>query len=554
MMGFQKSDNTKVIPLVAENFTNAICFGQTGSGKTTSFVLPNIKNRIAMGHGVLIYDFKGNIHLHVKKIVEELGISKNIHEIGKPWGRKIDLLDGISSRGIEALFDASGSKHHDTYWSNSARDLFENLYKLITFINITLEQLEPIETFKHDSYIPTIKNIYRFIHSPEALVKFFVSVRKLKLHIEKAIANYLMENVDDNTLNDTKHLNILLNNLENINKYFELLAEYHEMKSNGETSGKNGVLNVLNSTFINIAENDYFSENSFDIVSSLDHGDVVIINVQDMNNSVLNMLNTTIYQKLYARTSLKHKKPITIFIDEAQKVLSPNYIPDVDICRENKFEYIFATQDKSLLENLLGEDTVYALLRNIVEQYTFKTTDKEDTSTTLYPFEYLNLINNVRRFAEPVFYTDDELFEVEFKYLNSVNAFSLVDITSEQDFIIKYNHALIQHNKVILSYRNGEEEVVELNNYKDLLSDFINKVHNLQKEDLFMERLAHDYEVHMEEENNNAPTMKRIVSHIKELDKYKSAVSYVVEDIKRLKTEVSGIKTKIEELSFKKSF
>ena len=32
--------------LVPLEFTNAICYGQTGSGKTSSFILPNIHNRI----------------------------------------------------------------------------------------------------------------------------------------------------------------------------------------------------------------------------------------------------------------------------------------------------------------------------------------------------------------------------------------------------------------------------------------------------------------------------------------------------------------------------
>lgn len=56
-LGFAQN-NTKTIklPLVQENFTNAICFGKTGSGKTTGFILPNIKDRIDKGHGVLIYD------------------------------------------------------------------------------------------------------------------------------------------------------------------------------------------------------------------------------------------------------------------------------------------------------------------------------------------------------------------------------------------------------------------------------------------------------------------------------------------------------------------
>ena len=71
-MGFiNKNETQTVLPIVEDTFTNAICYGQTGSGKTTGFMLQNIENRIKLGHGILIYDFKGNFHEQVKVLASK---------------------------------------------------------------------------------------------------------------------------------------------------------------------------------------------------------------------------------------------------------------------------------------------------------------------------------------------------------------------------------------------------------------------------------------------------------------------------------------------------
>ncbi|NBK99611.1 MAG: hypothetical protein EOM50_16665 [Erysipelotrichia bacterium] len=71
------NENQKNI-LVPLDFTNAICYGQTGSGKTSSFILPNIEHRILEGHSVIVFDYKGNMHLKVKCIADNLGRLKDV--------------------------------------------------------------------------------------------------------------------------------------------------------------------------------------------------------------------------------------------------------------------------------------------------------------------------------------------------------------------------------------------------------------------------------------------------------------------------------------------
>ena len=71
-MGFNNSKNKSVKEMIInKDFTNGIIFGRTGSGKTTCAILPNIEDRIKSDYGLLIYDFKGNLHLQTKYIANK---------------------------------------------------------------------------------------------------------------------------------------------------------------------------------------------------------------------------------------------------------------------------------------------------------------------------------------------------------------------------------------------------------------------------------------------------------------------------------------------------
>lgn len=61
--------------IVNNDFTNTIFFGRTGSGKTSCAILPNIENRIQLNQGILVYDFKGNLHTQVKYLANKYKIS-----------------------------------------------------------------------------------------------------------------------------------------------------------------------------------------------------------------------------------------------------------------------------------------------------------------------------------------------------------------------------------------------------------------------------------------------------------------------------------------------
>ena len=90
--------------LVPLDFKNSICFGQTGSGKTTGYILPNIQSRLSAGHSVVIFDYKGNLHAHVKKLAKECGRLGDVVEIGPIWGHRFNLLCNIAIKDIEQWY------------------------------------------------------------------------------------------------------------------------------------------------------------------------------------------------------------------------------------------------------------------------------------------------------------------------------------------------------------------------------------------------------------------------------------------------------------------
>jgi len=455
-MGFIENNKTQSKTLVVDDtFTNAICYGQTGSGKTTAFILPNIENRIKLNHGILIYDFKGNIHTHVKAIADKHGKLNCVHEIGKPWGKNIDVLKHITNRSLESIFDniSKKSNNHD-YWEDSAKKLFINLFNLFKNIYLVANKVTEFKDVDYtiirlcnnikSKYSPNLKNICQVCQSADIMVKFFKVINGEIDTIYKSFDTIIQQNIN---MSIKKDLNKMLFYHAEVCKYFNNMGEYYTLEKAGDNSGNNGVLQVLNNVLTSVATKDFLSKDEFDIVSTLNRGEIVIINVQNMTNDILTMINTSIYEQLTIRTSLGYSPPITIFIDECHRVLSKNSLPDVDVCRENNFEFIMATQDILLLESAIGQMTAYMLLRNVTSQFTFKTTLDD-----LDEFAYKDLINDRCHISKPNFLSKKELLEIEYKYQKLKDICDIVDITTDSRYIVQYSPIHEEKNCTLVNY------------------------------------------------------------------------------------------------------
>ncbi len=154
-MGFIKSSETTSITssiLVEETFTHSIAFGQTGSGKTTSFIYPNLKNRIELGHGILLYDYKGQEHASIKFLAQEAGRLNEVVEIGKPWGESINMLENMDEEELDLFFENILSHSDDSkYWSNSAKSLGQSVLEVLNAIDDFSKAMSEIDKNFSDS-------------------------------------------------------------------------------------------------------------------------------------------------------------------------------------------------------------------------------------------------------------------------------------------------------------------------------------------------------------------------------------------------------------------
>ncbi len=487
MIGFMNHNLKEQLPIVKETFTNAICYGQTGSGKTTGFLLPNIKNRMKLNHGLLIYDFKGNLHEQVKYIAQQQNKLDDVYEIGKPWGETIDILKYASSKSLQSLFDSisDNDKSRDTYWANSAYTIFENIFFLLKDLKLITSMIYKIDNdiIKYDYdesqtiYNPILKNIFNIVKSSKSLVYFFseieLKIKAIKDIVDAVIVTYLKDDIKDK-------LNQILKLQQDITQYYENLSEYHTLDTKGESvGGKNGVLQVLNQILLSVSTQEFFNDDKFDIVQNLQQGKIIIINLSQFNTKMMNFLNLSIYTRLIEQTALSNiKQPITIFIDEAQKVLNEHSIPDVDICRENKFEFLLSTQDIALLVKQIGDLNSYLLLRNITTQFSFKTIDGSDKVTKLKEFEYVDLLNNKQYKTKPIFIDTKDLALSEYHYQKKVDAFRFVNTKAKYKFILKYSPSLVLENKLI-SYHiaKNKSETIDIYYGTKFIDDYIkNKI------------------------------------------------------------------------------
>jgi hypothetical protein len=478
-MGFNNQNNCSTRSMVfKKDFTNGIIFGRTGSGKTSCAILPNIEDRIKSGYGVLIYDFKGNLHLQTKYLANKYNKLSDVIEIGKPWGKRINLCDYLSLKQIPMIVKSYNNK--SDYWDMAGRNLLENVFiikKNIYMLNKELKNIDknfqPMYEEKEVSY----SSVYSCVSTVANINEFY---NKIELYI--SIISKIILQIEDIQIKSNRK-NIIYNLLNTIVKSLETLKIYEHVKEE-EDHGKNAVVNHLNSLLNQIAIKDYLNVSDIDVIKELRAGKIVIMDVSSLSENILDAINTAIYTRLQ-KAVYKQMAPVSIIIDEAQKVLSAEYLPQTDVCRESKFEYIFATQDQVLLINKLGHNKFEELYTNLIDRYSFSANNTDE----LENFEYINLENNRKYFAEPLFIDKKELIKVEHKFLEMHNILEMIDYKNKKEFMIYHDDKLLEDYKVMVE--TIDEEFIEVDYLASeiaLNDDYLNNI----KEQSDLEALFQD--------------------------------------------------------------
>ena len=402
MTGFIREITTKTTPIVKTDFRHSLCIGETGCGKTTSFMLPNIQDRIQNNYGMLIVDIKGNLHTQVKAVAARENRLKDVVEIGVPWGSKINIFENITrSLFIDTLSELNGNSKDD-FWISSALNIAGLIYDIFAiYKNIKALTKRKIKLyFNGDFDVQTINqllssftNFSHFIDNCEGVMD------ALKI---KEIAKLQNSNVSEN---DIYLIRQFAQEFSITSK--KLRDFYKEIDVDSPAAGNGGVFFVLRSLM------HLFSQNGLDgkieLKELLEQGKIVVLHADTYDESLSLALMNILYKRLLVRNN---QKPITLFIDEFQRSVSEKNIPYIDLFREMNVEVIAAMQNIQQLENKIGETRCSEFLGNILHNYEYA--NHRENSLDTFEFTY----KNKKSLATPIFIENKEKVLAQMKWQN----------------------------------------------------------------------------------------------------------------------------------------
>ena len=497
-MGFIQNEDTTVVKksssiLVPETFTHSIAFGETGAGKTSSYIYANLQERLRLGHGVLLYDYKGKEHLSVKSFAHHAKRLDDVIEIGKPWGESINLIQNMDEDALDKFFDVILKHGKDSqYWQNSAKSLAQTILKVLKGIEDMADELKEFdsvneEVFEVDgTYVanavkyPTVRNLDSLVQvckTFESLKDFISNLpnleAKLLLQIRKSLKmHYANEG-------ETKALKEKLFKVLTAQERLKIIIEDNKnsLDSFGEDSNENLTQNIMGSMtapLLSLSQNSSFNTNSLDIVKALNAGKIIIINVESLSNSVVESLSNSVLYELSKRTKSIHINPISIFIDEVQRVVSEKSDIPIDVLREAKVDMFLATQNSALLKDKLEEEKFDALMGNLTRKFYYKSSANEEIETEnelsyLESFEYVSSEDNYSEVhtAKPYFLDNSVKMKIEFMYQKSLNVL--------ENFLYKYKGTRVILEYDARLYRDNKLIVLDIKTQKEYILESLSK-------------------------------------------------------------------------------
>jgi type IV secretory pathway TraG/TraD family ATPase VirD4 len=473
-IGFLKHNiediNKSSMHLIDINFTHACITGETGSGKTTSIINPNLDNRIKKGHGVLVFDHKGNYHLTVKALAKRHNRLKDVVVIGMPWDKKCNIIDSMDENlFVDFMRFLVSHKSEDKFWEQSAVSVAFTIWKVLS----ALEMMEKFEIFEKlikeitKKYQKKLTTIHKITSSKAEIKKFKKSLERLDFMScsdAQQIINELLNKID-------KKSSIKAINVYGVFKeaYSELMDEFSESKLKSDNKTYDNILISLNNPISNVARHTYINESEIDINKALNSGKIVVFICNQLPEIVLAALTKSIFNNFLERISDKRVKDVTVFIDEAQKVLNREIELPIDTIREARVDVIMAFQSKALLIDRLGEIKSKALFTNLTSKYYFKNSSNDDgmESDRLGKFEFLTNIDKRSKVykATPLFLDESELFQTEIEYQKMIKAYdSYKEYLPKRgkEYMLKFIPSLYSRGKITIAYRDGTLRDIEI--------------------------------------------------------------------------------------------
>jgi hypothetical protein len=441
--------------IVTKDYTHSCSIGQTGSGKTSCYIYPNLEQRIKDGDSILFFDYKGKEHQAVKYFAKENGRFNDIIEIGKDWGKSINLLKYMSKSDLEDFIKSMLSmEKNNEYWSRSGANISVSILSIISdydkFITSVENHKKCEELFKYclknDSLrntprSKTLYSLYEIIKSTESVKEFHLNMSNFTEEFTdglKEIAKNL--NITNSLKNITKELFILQKKL---NDNLKCLATFQQKTG---SSNHESLINSINKPIATLSLKKSLNDDSFDVIEALNQNKIVIINTQEFSDSALSYFSNSLFKEFEKRTNQMMDNSISVFIDEAQRVISNEYDLPLDVLREARVELFLAFQNEELMVEKLGLNKYKSLSKNITRKFQFK-----------------NITSNAVKKAVPIFLDKNILFSLELEYQKKLNIFKKYDINkSIKNMILIHDSKLFENNQMLLVDINNKTKIVEI--------------------------------------------------------------------------------------------
>jgi len=474
----EKVAETLIVPT---KFTHSICLGETGSGKTTGFIYPNLNERIKWNHGILFFDYKGKEHAAVKAIASDNKRLKDIVEVGVPWGAKINLIKYMNEAEIRNMtISLLGLDDKDPYWSTTGANIVVSLWRVIkSFINILDESklLDCSSRFKEElksNKLPdvlTFNSIAEITKTQKNIIHFVKAVHKISYSFQVLSKNIMKDALADNSEDEViiKYESLVMKVLElsqNAKKDMQPLSVFVEADKEGSKSTTfQTIILSLSTTLATISTLEEFNSDEVDLYEQLNKGKIVVVNTSSISSEALGYFTGSLLHELSKRVTQKKIKAVSVFIDEAQRVLNPEVDLHIDTLREAKVEIFLSAQNINLLIEAIGENKFSALYQNLTQRYHFKNATTYDglKLSKLNQYEYYTNNNRKVLKAEPLYLKNKKLFKAQLKYLRKNGIYEKFNLQEhENENILVFNSSLYKENKILLEAKDGSTRIVEL--------------------------------------------------------------------------------------------
>ena len=471
----QKSREPANPIITEEDFTHCAIVGQTGCGKTSAAILPNIDRRIAKGHAVLVYDYKGNMHDKVKAIAARHNRLDDVVMLGVPWGKSLNLIESLTESEIEKMLAQMMGHEKEKFWQRSGLDIAMPIIALLRKIDELKRVLEAEDMWGNFSVDvsgamvrydlePSLQSLYRITTSTESLKNFVRGYEELYSELMDMMGDFV--NSSSASKGTEPWQRRLVDVLNRLDENMTLHAKYKDMPTDRYSTYSSIHLSLVGGLSA-IASQKIFNCSEISIADSLESGAIVILNTQSLAPMALAFLTQSLFEQLKIRFIKPTKQPVSIFIDEAQKVLNEEMEIPIDTMREAKVEVFMAFQNASLIVRKIGQEGYDALHTNLTKKFVFRSDrlfdEKVDTSS-YETFEYAANADRyqTRYLARRFEISADECFEAERSYQERIALSKRYRPESrrKEPFILVYEPRIFEQGRIIVQNKTGDSKIV----------------------------------------------------------------------------------------------